>query len=304
MIAAFRRSPRLAALALAATLATSFVPLAAPAQTTADARLKKVEAEIRALQRKVFPEGASRYFEAEIRPPSTGPGTPPATSGAVTDLLARVDTIETQLARLTSQIEENNNRTGKLEARLAAIESMGAAAPSLDPAAAARLPNGATGANTAAMAQGVAAPPADRLAAVAGIVKPVSDDPGEDEYLYGYRLWQAGLYPEAAQQLKATIAAYPRHARISYARNLLGRAYLDDDKPGTAAQILLQNYQADRKGARAPDSLLNLAVAMTRLKETQRACVALQELREAYPAEVAGRLAPAYADARGAVSCK
>lgn len=316
MIAAFRRSRELAVLALAGILAATLVPAEAMAQNTADARLKKVEAEVRALQRKVFPEGASRYFEAEIRSPSSDPSTVPPSSGVITDLLARVDTIETQLARLTSQIEESNNRSGKLEARLAAIESLsgsgGSSGGGSMPADAAQRGDGpapgaltgTAGANTAAMAQAVAAPAADRLAAVAAVAKPVSDDPGEDEYLYGYRLWQARLYPEAAQQLKATIAAYPRHGRISYARNLLGRAYLDDGKPGTAAQILLQNYQADRKGARAPDSLLNLAVAMTRLKETQRACVALQELNEAYPAEVAGRLAPAYAEARGAVTCK
>jgi hypothetical protein len=39
---------------------------------------------------------------------------------------------------------------------------------------------------------------------------------------------------------------------VSYARNLLGRAYLDDDKPREAAPWFLQNYQADKKGDRAP----------------------------------------------------
>jgi TolA-binding protein len=46
---------------------------------------------------------------------------------------------------------------------------------------------------------------------------------------------------------------------VSYARNLLGRAYLDDGKPREAAPWFLQNYQADKKGARASDSLLYLA---------------------------------------------
>ena len=148
-----------------------------------------------------------------------------------------------------------------------------------------------------------AAPSAERLTAVAAIEKPASGDKGEDDYLYGYRLWEAKFFPEAAAQLKATVDKYPRHKRISYSRNLLGRAYLDDGKPGTAAQVFLQNYQADKAGDRAPDSLLYLAVAMTKLKETQRACLALAEFADVYPAEAAGRLAGQYASAKSAVTC-
>ena len=33
------------------------------------------------------------------------------------------------------------------------------------------------------------------------IAKPQTDDPGDDEYSYGFRLWEAGYYPEAQQQL-------------------------------------------------------------------------------------------------------
>ena len=116
-------------------------------------------------------------------------------------------------------------------------------------------------------------------------------------------MWEAKFYPEAAQQLKATVDKYPKGKRISYSRNLLGRAWLDDGKPGTAAQVFLQNYQADKAGDRAADSLLYLAVAMTRLKETQRACVALAEFADMYAGEAAGRLSNQYASAKSAVKC-
>ena len=116
-------------------------------------------------------------------------------------------------------------------------------------------------------------------------------------------MWEAKFFPEAAQQLKTAVDKHPRHKRISFSRNLLGRAYLDDGKPGTAAQVFFQNYQADKRGERAPDSLLYLAVAMTRLKETQKACMALAEFAEAYPGEAAGRLAGQYDAARNAVKC-
>ena len=310
--ASHRLTPRiLVALALAGSA------LSAPAlgQNDPEARIKKLEAEVRALQRKVFPGGDGKYFEAQIAPPdaaATPSATPPLAAGPVNDLLARVDAIETALARITAQSEEGANRAAKLEARLAALEASGAAAPVVlgTPSAtggAVTQPASITGtlaANTAAMTGTSAArPSADRVAAVAAIEKPMSSDAGEDDYLYGYRLWEAKFFPEAAQQLKATVDNHPRHRRVSYARNLLGRAYLEDNKPGTAAKYFLENYQADKSGDRAPDSLLYLAIAMNRLKETQRACVALAEFADAYPAEAAGRLANQYGSAKSAATC-
>ena len=286
----------------------------APGAAT-EGRLKKVEAEVRALQRKVFPDGAGKFFEAEIAPPGTArPAAPLAPSGAAgTELIARIDAVEAALARATAQAEETANRMGKLEARLTALEAgpESAATSPVAVTAPATPPRtsitGTVGANTAAMSAAstptAARPSAARLAAVAAIEKPVSTDKGEDDYLYGFRLWEAKFFPEAAQQLRATSDKYPKHKRISHARNLLGRAWLDDGKPGTAAQVFLQNYQADKAGDRAPDSLLYLAVAMTRLKETQRACVALGEFAEVYPQDAAGRLAAQYASAKAGVKC-
>ncbi len=288
----------------------SGAPASAPAT---EVRLKKVEAEVRALQRKVFPDGAGKFFEPEIAPPgTTRPVTPLAPSGAAgTELIARIDAVEAALARATAQAEETANRMGKLEARLAALEAEAGAPASTSPVAVTAPPprtsiTGTVGANTAAMSAASTAPAkpsAARIAAVSAIEKPVSTDKGEDEYLYGYRLWEAKFFPEAVQQLKATTEKYPKHKRISHARNLLGRAWLDDGKPGTAAPVFLQNYQADKAGDRAPDSLLYLAVAMTKLKETPRACVVLAEFAEVYPRDAAGRLATQYASAKAGVKC-
>jgi TolA-binding protein len=308
MTAARYRLPALGALALACAGTTLSTPLFA--QDDAAARIKKLEGEVRALQRKVFPGGDGKYFEAQIAAPATVTTAQPAVpeTTPMTALLTRVDTLETALARATAQNEENANRLAKLEARLATMDATADPAPAeatLAPASTPARPASITGslaANTAAMTA-TARPSEDRIAAVAAIEKPASGDKGEDEYLYGYRLWDAKFFPEAAAQLKATVDKYPRHKRISYARNLLGRAYLDDGKPGTAAQTFLQNYQADKAGDRAPDSLLYLAVAMTRLKETQRACLALAEFAEVYPAEAAGRLSGQYASAKSAVKC-
>lgn len=313
---------------LASTLPIGMVPAAhaQAASEATDVRLRRIEAELRAVQRKVFPDGAGKTFAPEIAPLANASGnapgfTFPATT-AVTDLLTRMDSLESQLQRMTAASEENQNQVNKLEARLAAVEASAATAGAASgvgsgalavPAAATR-PAAAVALPAVELPKPAAKPPAkpetaksnpppDRVAAVMAIEKPASDDKGEGEYTYGYRLWEAKFFPEAQQQLLRTVQQFPRHTRISHARNLLGRAYLDDGKPGTAAQYFLQNYQADRKGDRAADSLLYLGVAMGRLKEVKRACVAFSEFRQTYPSETIGRLKNQYEAAIKPVTC-
>jgi TolA-binding protein len=138
---------------------------------------------------------------------------------------------------------------------------------------------------------------------VQAIAKPQTDDAGDDEYSYGFRLWNAGFFPEARQQLNSFVEKYPRHRRISFGRNLLGRAYLDDGMPEEAARWFLRNYQADKAGDRAPDSLLYLGASMIAMKDTKRACIALAEFGETYPAIATGRLAADYQANRAKVKC-
>jgi TolA-binding protein len=315
-----KRTTRALLGALALTMCSTGFPAAAQDANT-DARLKKAEAEIRALQRKVFPGGDAKYFEPQIstaQPARTGVATPATT--AVTDILARLDALESQLARLTSQTEENTNAIGKLNTRLAALEVTSGAAAEAD------KPGTAAQENLAAMTGGAsrpaptptptpapaaakpapakpAGPTAERLAAVQAIAKPQTNDPGDDEYSYGFRLWDAGFFPEAEQQLSLYVEKYPKHSRISYGRNLLGRAYLDDGKPKDAAPWFLKNYQADKNGERAPDSLLYLAEAMIAMKDTKRACIALAEFGETYPVVATGRLKSQYEADRRKVKC-
>ena len=269
------------------------------------ARLRKVEAEIKALQRKVFPGTDGRYFEPEITgsaAPATPPtGTPSAT--AVTDILARLDSLESQLARLTAQTEENTNAIGLLSTRVGRLEPQASVILPAPPTTGELEPAQAAPRTTPTPAPAVTGPSAERLARVRAILKPQTDDAGGDEYSYGFRLWEAKLYPEAEQQLRMFVDKYPAHAQISYGRNLLGRAYLDEGKPREAAPFFLQNYQADKAGARAGDSLLFLAESMIALKDTKRACIALAEFGDSYPALASGRLADQYQAQRKRVTC-
>ncbi len=338
--------------AMIAALLAGAAPSALAQDTLAEARIRKMEAEIRALQRKVFPGGDGRFFEPQIQAQETKPEAPATTTtNAVTDILTRLDSLESQIARLTGQVEQNSNRLNLLEERLtgAAQASDAAAtyeAPAAQPAAAtpgfeatqdepaqqvlppvaapapapapkpAPAPSPASKSNLDAMTGGASAakpakelepvaaePSAERVKAVSAIVKPTTSDPADNEYSYGFRLWDAKFYPEAQQQLKLFLEQYPSHWRASWARNLLGRAYLDDGNPKEAAKWFLQNYQADKLGGRAADSLLYLAVSMKELKDTKRACIALAEFSETYAAEAVGRLQGMYDATRNGIDC-
>lgn len=297
-----------AGLTLFAVTATG-MPVAA--QSSGDeARLRKVESEIRALQRKVFPGGDGKFFEPQITGTPASSTTNSTSTTAVTDILVRMDAMEAQIAALTAQTEENSNAMLQLTNRIVALEngttSTTGATPNtgIAPSAVTSTPAvSSTPTPVSATTPSASGPTPERIAAVQQVSKPQTDDAADDEYSYGYRLWNAGFYPEAQQQLTMFVEKYPSHWRTTYGRNLLGRAYLDDGKAQEAAPWFLRNYQANKQDARAPDSLLYLAETMIALRDTDRACIALAEFGETYPALATGRLSSQYERNVGKVSC-
>jgi len=305
-----------------AALLLAGVAIALPGPAAAqdsDARLRRIESQINALQRAVFPGGDGRYFTPEVdtsRPQTPTPAVPTPSSSALTDMLARLDALEAQLAGLTARTEENANQLAQLEAQMKAMRDAQAAAPvAIAPpsgvipvpsaSGAAPAPSRTPAASTPTPAPAAASAPSPaRVAAVQAIAKPSTGDAGDDEYTYGFRLWEAGFFPEARQQLSLFLQKYPTHAKASYGRNLLGRAFLDDGKPREAAAAFLENYQKDKNGARAADSLLFLSEAMVGIGDTDRACIALAEFSEAYPALATGRLKEQYDRDRSKVTCQ
>ena len=288
-----------------------------------DGRVGKLEKEMRAVQRQVFPAGAGKFIAPDIQSPTTAKPETPSTTSATSDLLVRVDALEAQLATLTGQVEQQGNNMRGVEARLKILEAQLASAPqetalpataqattapSVLPAAAS-VPAAVTvkpkpvvaAAKPAATA---AKPSAARIAAVAAIERPATGDAFDDGYTYGFRLWEAKFYPEAQATLEETLKTYPKHRRASFLRNLLGRAWLDDKKPATAVKVFYDNYKADPRGERAPDSLFFLGSALTDLGKTAEACEAYGELTKAYPDVASGRLADRVTAGKTRAKCK
>ncbi|HYN46635.1 MAG TPA: tetratricopeptide repeat protein [Allosphingosinicella sp.] len=252
-------------------LASATAP--APAQTrpeTVERRIERLEQQLRAVQRRVFPNGQAQFVEPEI------PADVQAVMGgaprgdAMTNLNDRVDALEAQLRSLTGQVEEQGNRTRQIEDGLARLRTdLGARLDRLEPPLrpAAALPEPA-----------IEAPAFQAPRAPAAAI-----DSAEEAYNVGYRLWDRRRFAEAQTALEAAAVRYPNSRWTSWMRNIQGRAYLDDNKPATAARILLANYQANPRGERAADSLFYLGNALTRLNRRAEACRVYDELAQVYP---------------------
>jgi TolA-binding protein len=313
-------------------LGTTLMPHAVLAQSNVEVRVDRLEGQMRAVQRKVFPGANGKLIEPEI----TGQevvgdtrGTP--SSSAVTDLTARVDALESQLSSLTGQIEQNQFKLRQIDegfvaykrstdARLTALEggrSSGGASvggsdepapiasprPGTDRPATRPAPSGTTPSRPTPPPVSSTRNPA-RAQQVTAIEKPSTGDDGEDAYNYGYRLWEAKLYPEAEAQFRSVAKDFPNHRRVSRAQNMLGRSLLDSGKPNLAVLAFYDNYRTLPKGDRAHESLYYLAQALTQLKKpASEICKVYDELTDVYPDKLSDAMKAGVARGRAAQKC-
>jgi TolA-binding protein len=298
-------------------LSATAVPAIAQQALPVDKRVDKLEKEMKAVQRKVFPGGAQEYFEPEIKPQAAAPvqaGSPVDTP--VTDLTRRVDALEKSLAALTGQVEQNSYNLRKLEDQFAKMKgdaefrlnTLEGKAPTAagSPAGASVpyvVPPPAKGA-TAGTAPGPKPLPTPPEAAAAAPVAS-SGDAGKDAYMAGYALWEQKKYPEAIAALKAMYGKYPNHKYASYARNLAGRAYLDSGQYNDAIREFFENTKIEN-GERAPHSYVFMAEALMKRKPPlfDKACQAYEVLQAKYPDKVAGPLAEMVAKGKADAKCK
>jgi len=303
---------------LLACAALVLVPASAHAQRQAPAtpeqRIDRLEKQIQQVQRQVFPKG---------RPANTAgfADDPAATQSSVVNLDQRLDALEKQVSDLVRQSEENGNRLRTIETgigqlksdqdqRIAAIEQRLSEAPPPastapevapvttapakgKPATSKTPPKKAAEAQPAPAAGGPAA--TDTAAA--------ATDPGEEAYSQGFRLWQAGQYDQAIEALKAFTAAYPKHRRVSYANNLIGRSLLSKGENRDAAAIFLSNYRGNPGGERAADSLYYLGQAAMQLGQPGQACKVYAEFDAIYGAKARADLKKQVSDAKSQAQC-
>lgn len=333
------RFARLLTMTTAMAVATTMPVLAQDTANDTARRIDRIERELRAVQRRVFPGSDGGMFTPEVQPADAGALPGGNLSTPISDLNARVDAIESQLAALTGQIEQQGFRQRELEAAIARLRTelggridalatgpatggpasapaaatpaprLISPAPTPAPAAATPTPRPTTptpAASTRTPAPAAAAPAssdAARRARVEAIAVPSTGNAAEDAYIYGFRLWEARLYPEAQAQLQRVLDTYPNHRRASYAGNLLGRAYLDNGQPSLAVRAFYDNYRERARGERAPESVYYMGMALIQLDRRADACRTFDEFDRIYGAEAAQALKDRVAAGRTQARC-
>ena len=258
--------------------------LAQPRDAATDRRIDALEQQLRAVQRRVFPDGRTQSVDPEIDPARPSPSGPGVSGDALNNLIERVDGLEVQLRALTAQVEEQGNRNRELEREITRLRTeLGGRIERLEQqsGAAAGLPE-RTGPPPTRPA------PRETVRETAPVETPAqpaasATDPAEEAYNAGFRLWEQRRYGEAQTALEAAARTHASSRWASWMRNLAGRAYLDDNRPATAARIFLANYQENPRGERAADSLYFLGQALTRLDRRAEACRVYDELAQVYP---------------------
>jgi tol-pal system protein YbgF len=270
-------------------LASLLLSTAAAAQDVGqlDKRVGRLESEMRAVQRKVFPGGDPKYFEPEIAPAEAPPPAPvgsPASQPLV-DLTERVGELERQLRTLTGQVEANQFKLkqledaqaklrGDIEFRLNALEAGGA---------------GAAAGSAAATAAEPPAKPAGKTAKADAAEKPPAADKPAAKAATADAAWKAAYaealskdWPGTVSAMTAFIADWPKSTRIPQAQYWLGRANAEQGQNAEAARAYLEVYKTAPKSDRAPDALIGLAGSMNALKKPKDACRVLGELDSVY----------------------
>ena len=273
------------------------------AATALDRRVIKLESEMKAVQRKVFPGGNPKFFEPEITAPDATPATPdgvPA-SNPLTDLAQRVGEMERQLRTLTGQVEANEYKVRQLETaldkmrgdhefRLNVLEgnptapAPGEAAPA--PASApAETPLGVT---PVTPAPGVVTPvPAPAPAPTpAPPAAPAKAATAAEAWQTAYARVVSKNWPATEQLMTAYLVDWPRSTRIPQAQYWLGRSHAERNQHAQAADAYLKVYNNHPRSERAPDALLGLANALIGIKNPAQACRVLGELDSVYSAQL------------------
>ena len=218
-----------------------------------------------------------------------------ASQASAIQLQQRLDAVERQLQQLINQGEMTGHRVAEVESQLSTLRNdMNGRLTALETRPVVQQQAVESTPDEASQAE----PPPKRASQTASVNKqepPAASsdsdtngpsDPGEEAYSNGYHLWADGKYDQSIAALKSFVSAYPDHRRVSFARNLIGRALLDKGQARQAAEALLANYRSNPKGERAPDSLYYLGQALMTLKQPSQACKAYGELEDVYGSSI------------------
>jgi tol-pal system protein YbgF len=196
---------------------------------------------------------------------------------------ARVDGLEIQLRALVGQVEQLNDQVRAMSNRRSSVQP--GAAPAI---VADARPAPGFGSTTITPSGGdqigqILSEDAPARAQPAAI--PSIDAAGNPKQLYetayGYLLQQN--YGAAETAFEDFLSRHPGDALAGNAQYWLGESHFVRGQYKQAAGAFLKGYQGFARSAKAPDSLLKLAMSLDRLGQREAACTSYGELNSRFP---------------------
>ena len=232
-----------------------------------------------------------------------------ASTGAIEDVTFRLNQINLRLDKLVSDVDY----------RLSALEGARGGPVSVDPSSSAGAPMiGASppppSVQVVAPSQpgnlgrisakdlksvtptGAGAPPIPEARATAAVQPNVESAPGavlpagtpQEKYKYARGLLLKNNFDGAEVALKTFIDEHGDDPLAGNAMYWLGETYYVRDQYAQAAKVFLQGYKVNPKGAKAPDTLLKLGMALAKLEKKKEACSTFKKLSNDFPKLSAG----------------
>lgn len=213
-------------------------------------------------------------------------GAPAMQAAGGASALDRMNAMEAELSRLTSQTEQvqnqvnrvvsdGTNRIGDLEFRLCELEE------GCDPA---NLPiTQSLGGAPAGGAQGAAPVVTTQPATGSGSAAPELAVAEQADFDRAKAALDSGDFQGAADKFAAFGQAYPGSPLTGDAQYLRGEALEKLGDTANAARAYLQAFSGAPGGPRAPAALLRLGATLGTLGQAQEACVTLGEVGTRFP---------------------
>ena len=271
------------------------------AQSSADvnARLRRLERDIRDLQSETFKKGPEGAQASTVPlPPEPPPSAEPAQQMPdLGPMMRRLDELESSVTRLTGQMEEIGHRIDQLatqaermqkqmefDATQRANAQAAAPPPTGDQLASAAPPPGAP-ALPGAPPQAPTTPGVlGQIPAGSTLPTPAPAPDPKREFDTAMTLLSRAQYDDASQAFRKFTEEHPEDERASAALYWTGDiAYSAKKDYQTAARDfaeLLKRYPA---APRAPDSMLKLGLSLFELGQKNEGCAALAALPAKYP---------------------
>jgi tol-pal system protein YbgF len=210
----------------------------------------------------------------------------------------RVEALESQVRSLTNQVQALSDQIRSMGGSPRKGEYVSPAAPSpssfgttsvQDDAIGGLIEEGnASGPPIITGDNAYEAPPPPGTAPPAGVQTAAIPAPGESgdprqlyETAYGYLLQRD--YGAAEAAFDDFLKKFPSDSLAGNAQYWLGESFFVRGQYKSAASAFLKGYQTYAKGAKAPDSLLKLAMSLDRLGQKDAACASYAELNSKFP---------------------